>query len=290
MPDQPQRPPAFHKEFLPLIPKVKETARALGIKPELLFALIQRESVGDQRRVSSKGAVGLTQLLPSTAKEMGLDPLDAEQNIKGGATFLKKMLDRFGGKEDLALAAYNAGPRKVKGGKIPAIPETQNYVKSIQANAPYYATELFPATEAARHNAYGEGNINLFSRPISKNADGSKSTLNSLSGEVGGKEVLVPGVDAKGGGIISPKKSFDQFFDTGRHLGKFDSVPEANRYAENLHIDSDKGFYTPPLVGSRQEAAPNRLGNVLDFMLRGERNTFAPDKTYFQKMLEHGEK
>lgn len=281
------RPAVMNKEFLGLVPKAKELAQKHGINPALFLSLIQRESSGDQSKVSRKGALGLTQLLPVKADELGVDPTDPIQNMEGGARFLGQLLRKFKNREDLALAAYNAGPNRVRNGKVPQINETKKYIEAITGAKPYYESPYFPLTDQARHNAYGEGNINLFSRPLSKNPDGSSSTLYSMSGEDGGKEVLFPGVDAKGGGIISGSRAFDQYKDSGKHLGKFNSVPEADTYAENLHKDAEKGFYTPPLASSHKDVDPKQLGSVLNFMLTGEKDTLAPDKSYIQKLLEH---
>ena len=102
----------------------------------LVLAIIKAESDFDARAKSKKGAVGLMQLMPSTAKGLGVkDPLDPQQNIEGGVKYVKSMLDRFNGNIILALAAYNAGPNAVKKyDGVPPYKETQNYVKSILKN------------------------------------------------------------------------------------------------------------------------------------------------------------
>lgn len=288
-PKPPSRPPAFKREFLPLIQQAKEIAKKHGISPELFLSLIQRESGGDPNAASGKGAVGLTQLLPTTAGEMGLDPYDVAQNLEGGAQYLAKMLKRFGGNEALATAAYNAGPGKVKGGKVPNIPETQGYVKAIQSAKPYYASDLLEKTEQARHTAYGEGNSNLFSRPISKNPDGSTSTLNSMGVGVDGQEYLIPGVDARGGGLLSPQDAFDQFRGTGRHLGKFSSPEASNAAGEALHHQAERGDYTVPLATSKTAPDPDRVGALMDFLVTGQRPRIPQNPSYIQKLLQHGE-
>lgn len=114
----------------------REVARTEGIDPNLFISLVQQESNFDPMAVSSKGAIGLTQLMPSTAKELGVDPNNMMQNLTGGARYLKQQLGAFPS-TDLALAAYNAGPTRVKElGAIPNIPETQNYVKSVLSRVP----------------------------------------------------------------------------------------------------------------------------------------------------------
>jgi soluble lytic murein transglycosylase-like protein len=110
-----------------------EAAKTNRVDPELLKSLVRNESAGDSLAVSRSGAQGLTQLMPGTARDMGVtNSLDGRQNVMGGARYLRKMLDRFEGREDLALAAYNAGPENVmKHGGIPPFAETQNYVKKV---------------------------------------------------------------------------------------------------------------------------------------------------------------
>jgi soluble lytic murein transglycosylase-like protein len=112
---------------------IQEAAEVHGVDPALLQSLVQQESAGNSLARSGKGAMGLTQLMPGTAREMGVtDPYDARQNLLGGAKYLKKMLNRYDGDVSLALAAYNAGPGNVdKYGGIPPFAETRQYVKSV---------------------------------------------------------------------------------------------------------------------------------------------------------------
>ena len=104
-----------------------------GVDPELIKSVIQVESGYNQQAQSSKGAIGLMQLLPSTAIEMGVtDPWEPDQNIKGGIKYLAYLLKRYSGNLELALAAYNAGPSAVDShGGIPPYPETQDYVRKV---------------------------------------------------------------------------------------------------------------------------------------------------------------
>ena len=114
-------------------PAIAEAAAAQGLPTELLEALVWTESGFRPDAVSSAGATGLTQLMPATAAELGVDPTDPVQNLQGGARYLRQQLDRFGSL-DLALAAYNAGPGTVsRAGVIPAIPENTNYVATVQS-------------------------------------------------------------------------------------------------------------------------------------------------------------
>jgi soluble lytic murein transglycosylase len=101
----------------------------------LVKALIQAESGYNRNAVSNKGAIGLMQLMPGTAKLLKVnDPFDPEENVRGGTTYLRWMIDRFAGQLELAVAAYNAGPGAVeKHGGIPPYRETRNYVRRVLA-------------------------------------------------------------------------------------------------------------------------------------------------------------
>lgn len=112
-----------------------ETARAAaarhGVPADMFLKLVTRESGWNPGAVSPKGAVGLAQLMPETASLLGVDPTDPEDNLDGGARYLRMMFDRFGSWR-LALAAYNAGPQAVEAaGGIPDYAETQAYVAYI---------------------------------------------------------------------------------------------------------------------------------------------------------------
>ena len=105
-----------------------------GVDPALLLAVLQEESGGDPQAVSARGAVGLMQLMPATAAEVGVRRIDDPgENIRGGARYLARMLHRFEGRYDLALGAYNAGPGAVEKSQraVPPFPETQRYVRRV---------------------------------------------------------------------------------------------------------------------------------------------------------------
>ena len=123
-------PPAGQK----IAGAIDTAARAEGVDPRLLASLVWAESAFHQGSVSHAGATGLTQLMPATAAGLGVDAADPVQNLRGGARYLKIQLDRFGS-PDLALAAYNAGPGRVRqAGGIPDIPETQGYVRTVMGH------------------------------------------------------------------------------------------------------------------------------------------------------------
>ncbi len=109
----------------------KDAARRHGIPENLFLRLVQQESNWNPQAKSHKGALGLAQLMPQTARLLRVDPLDPAENLEGGARYLKEQYRTFGTWR-LALAAYNAGPGAVKKyGGVPPFRETQNYVKVI---------------------------------------------------------------------------------------------------------------------------------------------------------------
>lgn len=114
--------------------RVAELAAKYDLSPSLIEALVWQESRWRPQAVSPAGARGLAQLMPGTARELGVDPDDPHANLEGGARYLRQQLDGFGGDLEKALAAYNAGPgRVVRAGGIPPIRETRNYVAAIMA-------------------------------------------------------------------------------------------------------------------------------------------------------------
>lgn len=130
------RPTAADEALERYEPLVREHATRHALRPELVRAVIQVESGFNPRALSPKGAMGLMQLMPATATDLGVrDPYDPADNIRGGTTYLRRLLDRFDGDEELALAAYNAGPGAVDryGRQVPPYRETQDYVKRVGA-------------------------------------------------------------------------------------------------------------------------------------------------------------
>ena len=112
--------------------RIAELAAKYDVSPSLLEAVVWQESRWNAAAVSAAGARGFAQLMPGTARQMGVDPQDPHANLEGGARYLRMQLDAFGGDIEKALAAYNAGPARVlRAGGVPAIRETQAYVAAI---------------------------------------------------------------------------------------------------------------------------------------------------------------
>ena len=140
-PIAPKRPPGVWCTLVSGHERVEESiqraAARYNLSPELIRSVIRAESNFHVDAVSPAGAKGLMQLMPETAKELGVtNVFDVQQNIDGGARYLRQMLDRFGGDTKRALAAYNAGPGAVEqfNGNVPYA-ETRQYVKRVMRSA-----------------------------------------------------------------------------------------------------------------------------------------------------------
>ena len=122
--------------------KVAELSARFDLSPALIEALVWQESRWNAGAVSPVGARGLAQLMPGTARELGVDARDPFANLEGGARYLRAQLDRFDGNVEKALAAYNAGPGRVlRAGGVPRIRETQGYVSAIMGRLSNHSRE-----------------------------------------------------------------------------------------------------------------------------------------------------
>ena len=239
---------------------VTREAQAQGVNADLVRAVVATESAGNQKAVSKAGARGLMQLMPDTAKGLGVDADDPSQNVKGGVSYLKQQLGRYNGDPRLALAAYNWGPGNVdawvktglgtKGQQIPK--ETRDYVAKI-LGADIMA--LHPDKAGVQGPVPGmveKGNISLAERPVVQNNDGSVSTVKSISVNIDGEEVLIPTV-SDDGRILSPNEAVEQYQRTGKFLGKFDDAAHATDYAKKLSAAQESFFLN---TGMQKDASP----------------------------------
>ena len=260
------------EETAPVHDLVLKAAEDHGIPAGLLFAQARQESKFDQNAVSKAGARGVMQLEPTTAEILGVDPDKVDENIEGGARYMKQLHEQFK-QWDKALAAYNAGPTRVKKAVeeygddwLDHLPnETQKYVenimkkrnaKSIEGNESSDEEEP-QSSEIVKNNSKSvpglveQGNIDVNHRPIVWNDDGSPSTIFSATIPIGnGKWALVPTI--ANGKFLTPDgkipkesdkkamaaledKAEEYYKKTGEHLGIFNSQKAADDYADKTH-------------------------------------------------------
>jgi hypothetical protein len=196
------------------------------VDPDLIRAMIDTESGGDKRAVSNKGATGLMQLMPGTAKEMGIEDLtDPFQNIMGGAKYISKLLKANDGDITLALGSYNAGPGNVKKyGGVPPFKETQDYIGKVlgklnpaggteaeAGNFPDYVKEMSGIPNFAKETSGLPDYVKKAVPEKEEDPDWMKwhPTLAGLYGAGKGvlEQALVPSIEAAGtvgGAMLTP--------------------------------------------------------------------------------------
>jgi soluble lytic murein transglycosylase-like protein len=143
---------------------INEHAKLNGVRPDLVRAVMQVESAFNTNARSPRGAMGLMQLMPATARQFGVrNPFNASENVRAGVAYLRELLDRYQNNEELALAAYNAGPGAVDkhGQSVPPYKETKQYVAQIgqmaarpiavRANQIYKVTETIDGHDVVRY-------------------------------------------------------------------------------------------------------------------------------------------
>jgi soluble lytic murein transglycosylase-like protein len=256
---------------------IQAQAVKYNVSPDLIRQVIQAESAGDPNAIgpSIKGrtdrAHGLMQLMPATARELGVEDIyDPEQNITGGTKYLRQLLDRFNGDEELAVAAYVWGPGNVSkhleaGKGLAEMPgEVRQHVAKVRtsprtlARGGASALPLGAVQEGViEERPLVEGNVDLYAQPEVRNPDGSISTVDSIGLNIDGKEYLLPTVTPDGRHFANEAKeagasdigkavgdmAYEEFRRTGRHLGIFRSPAASTAYAKKLHEDYQRGKY-----------------------------------------------
>lgn len=179
---------------------IREAAEKYGVDPNLVKSVVQQESSFNPNAGSPKGALGLMQLMPGTAADLGVtNRLDPQQSINGGTKYLAQQLDAFGGDVKLALAAYNAGPGNVrKAGGIPNFAETQEYVAKVTADY---------AERTALANAAGAVNTQVASNTAAPASSAKASTTPPSSSTAGGSTASTPSLSKSASSSSSSSSS-----------------------------------------------------------------------------------
>lgn len=244
---------------------ITEKAKQYGIAPDLALAVARKESGMNPDARGALDEIGLFQLRPGTAADLGVDPTDPIQNIDGGVKYLKQLHDRYGGDTRKALMAYNGGPEHVDAGTPSAA--ARAYAASLVGDdePDWFSAQGITTVDAAQTNDWFSqqgiatapapstglltpGNIDLTKQPKVKNPEtGGTSTVFSESHNFDGKEVLIPRVTPDGR-FLTSEQAVEEYRKTGRHLGMFDTPEHATAYAQQLHDEYAAGKYRHPVM------------------------------------------
>lgn len=257
----------------------EEEALRQGVDPGLVTAVMRAESGGNAKAVSPKGARGPMQLMPGTAKDLGVDIDNPMQNIQGGIAYLKRQLDNFGSPE-LALAAYNAGPENVKrhGNAVPPFAETQAYVQKVLGRAPAQAggnnqSAAAKAVQPAGRSAYDE---------VAERYRIGGASAQTTAGNAG--EDPWQALESKYRIPTSEAQADGQASNAGQSQDPTGQLPQANGPGNSLSQRLWQGL-TDPARGAIQLLARGgeKLGIVPPAMRESFERTFADDNAAYEQ-------
>lgn len=213
-----------------------------GVDPQELKLRAVVES-GLNPSASSGQANGIMQFAPETAKALGIDPNNPAQAIPAAAQLLASYKQKAGGDMSAVDKMYYGGENQAQWG-----PNTNQYAANLAAARAGLGggQPLYVAPNAPTQGLLESGNIDLTRRPIVKNADGSVSTVRSMSFEEDGKEILVPTVSPDGK-VLSDEQAIELYHKTGQKLGVFKSADDATAYAQALHNQQANLYVPAPL-------------------------------------------
>lgn len=246
-----------------------EASRTYGVSKSLLLAVAKAESNFDTNSVSHAGAQGIMQLMPGTAKTLGVkNAFDPYENIMGGAKLLRDNIKSFGS-VPLALAAYNAGPGAVKKyGGVPPYKETQNYVKKIMADLGDSANRVM-SHFSYKGNASVEGSLGTATAggDLSSSLSQTLSTMTSLSSLLGGSSQgasglsALSGLNGSGGNSLLLSGVMQSFLTGALLQGKTREAAAGDGDDSTVTIDK-KSFQNLLSLLSMQMMMPSRIGQI----------------------------
>ncbi len=246
---------------------IRKYAKAYGVREELALSVAMQESRFSQNVRSCAGAIGVMQLMPGTAKQLGVDPYDLEDNIKGGVKYLKDQLIRFAGNETLTAAAYNAGPHRasLQAGRVPNIPETQTYVREIFGRwEPQF--KVLVGSELGPSLANANQNLITTSRSAAGSIGGTQALAQSRQTAIGRESALVGGsarvqdawVDNSQSRIITGQ-GFNRAIDQGGVIGSLMVAQLLADLATTSQTAKSMTYATSPTATPWQPRPPDPL-------------------------------
>lgn len=213
----------------------KRTAASYNLPPEIFLRLINTESGFNPNAVSPKGAVGLTQLMPATAQELGVDASNVTQNIEGGARYLRQMLDKYNGNMELALAAYNAGPGNVdKFGGVPPFAETQDYLFKMLGRQPAQQPDAPPSSTSDEQQS--QGLLSSFGFGMNVNPETGMTGLQNITQAL---DPLLPAEQRMGQVIRDRGKATKKTIQGNNTARLLDTLPGGKPYAAMIRNGAD---------------------------------------------------